>query len=201
MLALAAFLTAFYMFRVVFIAFFGAPAAGHAGEHGHGADHAHDAPAIMTIPLWILAALAMVIGVGFAVSHPRAEFEAPGWITPLAVTVAVAGILLAWLTYQRRAIDAEALARVFGAVRFAAIRRFWLDDLFTGIYGGLVLGISRVVGWIDRYLVDGIVNLFSAWTLWLGDKLRGIQSGLAQDYVYAVVLGVILLMVWNRWGR
>src|SRR4029450_8279325 len=64
MLVLAAFLTAFYMFRVVFIAFLGAPAHADHGAHGapHGG-HAHDAPAIMTVPLWVLAALAMVIGI------------------------------------------------------------------------------------------------------------------------------------------
>ncbi len=155
----------------------------------------------MTIPLWILAAMAMAMGIGFAVAHPKAEFEAPGWITPFAVAVAVGGIVLAWLTYQRRAVDPDTLARAFGVIRYAALRRFWLDDVFTAIYARVVLGFARLIGWIDRYLVDGIVNLFSAWTLWFGDKLRGIQSGLAQDYVYAVALGVLLLMVWNRWGR
>src|SRR6266508_1067762 len=73
MLALAAFLTAFYMFRVVFIAFFGAPAHAVAG-HGHAGGHVHDAPAVMTVPLWILAGLAMALGIGFAITHPRAEF-------------------------------------------------------------------------------------------------------------------------------
>src|SRR5713226_4498139 len=67
MLLLGAFLTAFYMFRVVFVAFMGAPAGSAAhgsGPAGHDAAHAHDAPAIMTVPLWILALLAMVIGIG-----------------------------------------------------------------------------------------------------------------------------------------
>src|SRR5437773_440542 len=91
MLALAAFLTAFYMFRVVFIAFFNAPA--HAGPgHGHATAHAHDAPAVMTIPLWSLPGPAMPSGAAFAVSHPPVEVAAPGWITPLAVVVAVAAI-------------------------------------------------------------------------------------------------------------
>src|SRR5215467_7622134 len=59
MLLLGAFLTAFYMFRVVFIALFGTPAASHgAGDH-----HAHDAPPFMALPLWILAALAVGIGI------------------------------------------------------------------------------------------------------------------------------------------
>jgi NADH-quinone oxidoreductase subunit L len=200
MLALAAFLTAFYMFRVVFIAFFGAPAHA-APAHGHAGGHAHDAPAIMTLPLWTLAALAMAIGVGFTVVHPEAEFEAPPWLTPLAVGVAVAGIALAWLTYQRRVVDAERLSNAFGVIRDAALQRYWLDDLYSGVYRDVVLGFSRIIGWIDRYLVDGLVNLFSAWTLRLGDRLRGIQSGLPQDYVYAVALGTLLLIAWSRWPR
>jgi NADH-quinone oxidoreductase subunit L len=196
MLVLAAFLTAFYMFRVVFIAFFGAPA-----DHGHAGAHAHDAPALMTIPLWILALLSIGLGIGFAFEHPQAEFEAPGWITPLAVIVAVAGIVLAWLTYQRRVVDAQRLADAFAPIRYAAMRRFWLDDLFTWVYGRAILGFSRIIGWIDRYLVDGIVNVLSAWTLRFGDELRGIQSGMAQDYVYAVAIGVLLLVVWSQWPR
>jgi NADH-quinone oxidoreductase subunit L len=197
MLVLAAFLTAFYMFRVVFIAFFGTPARG-LGDHGHGDHHAHDAPAVMTIPLWILAALAMGIGVGFAVAHPALEFESPGWLTLLAVGVALAGIALAWLTYQRRAIDATKLAQAFAPIRDAALERFWLDELFALLYRYAVLRFSRLVGWIDRYLVDGIVNVLSAWTLSFGDRLRGIQSGVPQDYVYGVALGVLLLILWSQ---
>jgi NADH-quinone oxidoreductase subunit L len=115
--------------------------------------------------------------------------------------VAVAGIALAWLTYQRRVVDAERLSNAFGVIRDAALQRFWLDDLFTGVYRDVVLGFSRIIGWIDRYLVDGLVNLLSAWTLRLGDRLRGIQSGLPQDYVYAVALGTLLLIAWSHWPK
>jgi NADH-quinone oxidoreductase subunit L len=197
MLVLAAFLTAFYMFRVVFIAFFGTPAHA-AGDHGPGDHHAHDAPAVMTIPLWILAALAMGLGVGFALAHPAMEFESPGWLTLLAVGVALTGIALAWLTYQRRAIDAAKLAQAFALIRDAAVERFWLDELFESIYRYAVLGFSRIVGWIDRYLVDGVVNVLSAWTLSFGDRLRRIQTGVPQDYVYGVALGVLLLILWSQ---
>jgi NADH-quinone oxidoreductase subunit L len=115
--------------------------------------------------------------------------------------VAVAGIILAWLTYQRRAVDAQKLSDAFALIRDAALRRYWLDDLFAGVYRGIILGFSRIVGWIDRYLVDGIVNVLSAWTLSFGDRLRGIQSGLPQDYVYAVAIGVLLVIVWSQWPR
>jgi NADH-quinone oxidoreductase subunit L len=197
MLVAAAFLTAFYMFRVVFLAFWG---PGHGGDHAHGR-HLHDAPAVMSAPLWLLAALSVAIGIFFVRHHPEPEFTAPAWLTPLAVAVAVGGIALAWLTYQARVISADVLARLFAPIRRAALARFWLDDLFEGIYRGILLGLSTVVGWVDRYIVDGIVNLFSAWTLIWGDHLRRMQSGLPQDYVYGVAVGLLLLLIWVQWPR
>jgi NADH-quinone oxidoreductase subunit L len=197
MLVLAAFLTAFYMFRVVFITFLGGPAAAR----GHGEAHAHDAPVIMALPLWILAALAMGIGIWFSVSHPEAGFAPPGWLTPLAIAVAVAGIVLAWLVYGLRAISADRLFASFAWIGEAAVERFWLDDLFALVYRRVILGVSRATGWVDRYIVDGILNALSAWTLTAGDRLRRIQTGQAQDYVYGIALGVLLLMVWMRWPK
>jgi NADH-quinone oxidoreductase subunit L len=141
----------------------------------------------------------MAIGIGFAVKHPEAEFVAPGWITPLAIVLALAGITLAWLTYQRRAIDADRLSGAVALVRDAAENRFYLDDAFLWIYRWGFLAFSRIVGWVDRYVVDGVLNVLSAWTLDAGDRLRRIQSGQPQDYIYGVALGVLLLLVWFHW--
>ena len=212
MLLIVAFLTAFYMFRVVFLTFFGtpAPAAAHGdgavgatqGGHDAGHDspgaHVHDPPASMAIPLWILAALSMIVGIYFTFVHPETEFESPGWLTPVAVGAAAAGILLAWLTYQRRTIEAATLATTFSPIRRAALARFWLDDLYEGALAAGLLVFSRAVGWIDRYLVDGVLNWLSAWTLTAGDDVRQIQTGRVQDYVYGVAVGLLVLLLWLR---
>ena len=212
MLMAVAFLTAFYMFRVVFLAFFGPPhppAATHTGGVAHRLPHdvavidgvhAHDPPATMLLPLWTLALLSMVVGVYFTFVHPEQEFVPPGWLMSAAIGVAVAGILLAWLTYQRKAIDAEQLATLFGPIRRAALARFWIDDLYVAIYRGGLLGFSTAVGWVDRYFVDGVLNAVSAWTVEAGDNLRTIQTGRAQDYVYGVAVGVLALLIWMRWA-
>jgi NADH-quinone oxidoreductase subunit L len=200
MLLLGAFLTAFYMFRVVFVTFAGVPAALPAGHRSDGS-HVHDAPPFMALPLWILAVMCVGIGILFAAWHPAAEFEMLGWVTPAAIAVSLGGIALAYLVYERRAISADALAKPFAPIRAAALRRFWIDDAFAFVYRRLMLSLSWLVGWVDRYLVDGLVNLFSAWTLSAGGGLRRIQSGRAQDYVYGIALGVLLLMVWIRWPR
>src|SRR6185295_8319402 len=139
LLMLVAFLTAFYMFRVVFLAFFATPApvaavahAAHAsaagtparvahahmhneavveGAHVNEAPHAHEPPATMLLPLWVLALLTMAVGIyttfglGTLVAPEGAEHAAPGWLTPSAVAAGLAGIALAWLTYQTRTIN------------------------------------------------------------------------------------------------
>jgi len=223
LLMVVAFLTAFYMFRVVFLAFYATPAAaGHyvnAGAavgathaspaHGHDVSHApHDPPAVMMLPLWILALLSLGVGIySTLTSHflqfpaeAGAEHAAPGWLTPAAVGVAIAGIGLAWLVYQRRTIDAGKLAAVFGPIRTAALHKFWIDDFYEGILALALLAFSRIVGWLDRYLVDGVLNVVSAWTVSAGNLLRTVQTGRAQDYVYGVAVGLLILLLWIRWA-
>ena len=193
MLALTAFLTAFYMFRVVFTAFFGrTPAAGHA----------HEPPWAMRGPLWLLAALTVLLGLRFAAGG--GEAHGPGWLAPLSVGLALAGIALAWTMYQRGALDPRRVAAAFplSVLDALARRRYGLDALYDGHYRGFVLALSRLIGWIDRYLVDGVLNVASAWTLRGGDALRRIQSGVPQDYVFGVAFGVLFLVVWARlWMR
>jgi NADH-quinone oxidoreductase subunit L len=150
----------------------------------------------MTLPLWILALAAMTIGIGFTLRPPQVEFHPPGWFAPVAIVVALSGIFLAWLTYQRRTISADALATMFAPIRRAALAKFWLDDVYVGIYRSVLLAFSRLVGWIDRYLVDGVLNVVSAWTLDAGDGLRRMQTGKVQDYVFALGFGLLALMVW-----
>jgi NADH-quinone oxidoreductase subunit L len=218
-LLLVAFLTAFYMFRVVFLAFFGTPpaSAGHASAPHHGAlavhvhegheVHAHDPVMTMRLPLWLLALLSMVVGIYTMLVGPfvhagagERAIASPGWLTPAAVGVALAGIALAWLTYQRRAIDAERLAGLFGPIRHAALRRFWVDDAFEGAFTLLQVGFARTVGWVDRYFVDGVLNVVSAWTVGAGDELRSMQTGRAQDYIYGLAVGLLVILLWLRWA-
>jgi NADH-quinone oxidoreductase subunit L len=212
-LMFVAFLTAFYMFRVVFLAFFGDQGSGiRDRKHGpaldpqslipdpHAHAHEHDPPLSMLVPLWILALLSMAVGVYFTFVHGEPEFTSPGWLTPAAVGAAVAGIALALLTYQLGTINPASLASLAGPIRRAALAKFWIDDLFEGVFGAATLGFSRLVGWIDRYLVDGVLNVLSAWTVTTGDEMRTIQTGRVQDYVYGLGVGLLVLLLWVRWA-
>ncbi len=191
MLLVTSFLTAFYMFRVVFLAFFGHDQAHH--EHA-------PPPLAMDTVCRVLALITLALGgralYALYVGH-HAE-EGPGWLSWISVTLAGAGIALAWAVYQARAIDPARLAAALAPIDFLARRRYFLDAIFTGVYRIVLLGFSRVVGWVDRYLVDGLLNALSAGALRAGDLLRRIQTGHAQDYVYGVALGVLLLLVWAQ---
>ena len=191
-LAITAFLTAFYMFRVVFITFFG---------HGHPhAGHPHDPPWLMRGPLWLLAILTVAIGLRFVVGG-TGEHHAPAWLAVVSLALAGGGIVLAWAMYQTRSGRVELVRRPLAAIDFLARRRYFLDAIYLAIYRGVMLGFARLVGWVDRYLVDGLLNVASAWSLRAGDALRRLQTGQAQDYVYGVAFGVLLLLVWAQWWR
>ncbi len=191
MLAVTAFLTAFYMFRVIFLAFFG---------RGHAAGHPHDPPALMSVPLWILLVLTVVTGVQLLVT-PADGHHGPAWLMPLSIALAVGGIALAWLTYQRGVVDPARLSRALAPIDYMARHHYGIDALAGGLYRACLLGFSRLIGWIDRYFVDGVLNVLSAWCLRAGDALRRIQTGRAQDYVYGVAFGVLLVIVWVQWWR
>jgi NADH-quinone oxidoreductase subunit L len=193
MLALTAFLTAFYMFRVVFLAFF---VRGHGEPPVH-----HHVPEFMSAVCWALAALSVGKGLQLAwlaISGAR-HAGTPAWLAPVSLALALAGFLLAWAMYQRGALDPARVAAALRPLDWMARHRYGLDALFAGLYRGVLLALSRLVGWIDRYIVDGILNVVSAWTLRAGDRLRRLQSGLPQDYVYGVALGALLLFVLAQW--
>ena len=203
LLSVTVFLTAFYMFRAVFLTFFGARAAG---------GHPQDPPGVMMSPLWVLALLSIAgtalgsaalgqtfpefLGAGRGATLPHG----PGWLTPFSVGLALAGLGLAWLVYQRGTLSATELTRALGPLPGWAAKGYGLDALYVTLYRGVVLALGRLVGWIDRYLVDGLVNVFSAWTLRAGADLRQLQTGRAQDYLYGVTAGLLLVLVlWRLW--
>jgi NADH-quinone oxidoreductase subunit L len=204
LLSVTVFLTAVYMFRAVFLKFFGARAAG---------GHPHDPPGVMMSPLWLLAVLSVAgtaLG-GAMLGQTFPEFlgrgrgatlpHGPGWLTPFSVGLALAGLLLAWLVYQRRTVSAAALTRPLGPLPAWAARGYGLDGLYEVLYRGAVLALARLVGWIDRYLVDGLVNVASAVTLRAGSDLRRLQTGRAQDYLYGVTAGLLLVLaLWRLWA-
>jgi NADH-quinone oxidoreductase subunit L len=190
LLMAAAFLTALYMGRVLFLAFFGQtnPRARKAHEHGFS----------MGAPLALLSLLAVVagwFGGGFAQLYGVPYTFHLSAIGLAASALAVAGFALAWLIYQKRAVSTESFAFLAPVGRLA--RSAALDRAYETVYRRGMLVFAAVVGWVDRYVVDGLMNL-SAWlTIVAGERLRRVQTGNVQDYVYAVAAGVVVLATWG----
>jgi NADH-quinone oxidoreductase subunit L len=185
-------MTAFYVGRAFFLATMGARAA---------AGHPHDPPAAMSAPLVILAVLAAVAGIAAPWIPGLSEPAHAGRLVPAAGTAAaLAGLALAWAGYQRRLYDPGAVARAAGPVTTLLARRWYVDDLVEAAYRLVYLRVSAVIGWFDRYIVDGLVNA-ATWGTWeIAGRLTRIQTGRVQDALYAVAAGLVLL-AWLAWAR
>jgi len=217
-------LTAFYMFRLVSMTFFG---KARGGDHGHG-EHAHESPATMMVPLWILAALSVVAGLvgvpaalggsdrigrflGASIAHPEIHEMSHGLeigLMLLSLGVAVTGLAWAWRWYGKADGPAEAVspqAHAFyekaGALGRLVANKWNVDE---GIEA-LVLSPFRKIGtflWrgFDALFIDGIANASAFLVELAGDLLRFFTTGHVRNYALAFTLGVVvfLVYVWVR---
>ncbi|MEE8173700.1 MAG: NADH-quinone oxidoreductase subunit L [Dehalococcoidia bacterium] len=206
------FMTAFYMFRAVFLTFGGKYRGKEAGgehEEGHGS-HLHESPLVMVAPMVLLAILAVVsgwfnfIGDGFAGflalgKHP----EEVGFISALAhplpwvsMILAGLGIYLAYAMYSAKRLSAEAVGRRFAPLYKLFSRKYWFDELYERVIvsrvlvGGLFSGLSL----FDTYAVDGVVNGVADGTVAASRAVRRVQTGQLQVYGLATFVGILLIM-------
>lgn len=165
-----AFLTAFYMSRLCFLAFFGKPHEihDHHDEHGWHDEHkVHESPAVMTVPLGILAIGAVFAGFwGSPLTHHAFTFflhPESGEIKPDymvmagSIIVAVSGIFAGYMIYVKKVISPANLA-VFKPVTNILINKYWFDEIYHFIFVKPCIGLSRAFAWFDLKVVDGIVN-------------------------------------------
>jgi NADH-quinone oxidoreductase subunit L len=188
-----AFLTAFYMGRVVFVAFFGKPS-------GPKAEHAHESELSMLGPLVVLAALTLVGGkftADFAKLHGEAYHFHMGGAPALAAVLGLSGIAMAYFVYGRgaRATAPAAVAFVDGIAKTRIVNR-----VYETLFHNVALVVSDALAWIDRYVVDGLINILGYGALEAGRRARPVQTGLAPDYVLAAVLGAVGLAAWAVWS-
>ena len=181
----AAFLTAFYMGRVFFLVFL--------GKRSEKAEHAHEGGWEMRLPLVLLAIPALLggyFGAHFA-GMWHLDYE-PEWnLQAFAPSlVPILGFVAAWSMYGRgEARPAPAmLAPIARLARSGA-----LDHFYEGVYRVLGLKLAAAVGFFDRYIVDGLINLAGYLTLTGGQRVRRLQSGNVRDYVFVVAFAIFAL--------
>jgi NADH-quinone oxidoreductase subunit L len=177
-------MTALYMGRVLLRAFFGEPSKK--------AEHAHESGGSMTGPLIVLAIPSLLAGYAGAqlAGVTGAHYELHVGATPiLASLLGLAGLGLAYVLHRRGGEEPAVIATIARIAKTSAVNRVYEAAFHHGF-----TPTSRALGWVDRYLVDGVINAIGERTLRAGAVLRRVQTGDAQDYVLAVVAGVIALI-------
>jgi NADH-quinone oxidoreductase subunit L len=187
-------LTAFYMFRLYFSVFWGRQAHDAAGHHG-------EAPLTMKIPLVILAAGAIFAGfVPFSrwvtYDGKPAAAHGIGVFAIAPVVLALLGIMLAGYLYRKESDRPEKAAGALGGLYRFAYNKFYIDEVYSFITKKIIFNfIGRPAAWIDRNIVDGLMNLLAAVTAWISARIKGFQSGKVQDYALYFFAGIAALAV------
>jgi NADH-quinone oxidoreductase subunit L len=190
-------MTAFYVFRSIFLAFFGK----FRGDL-HTWEHAHESPPSMWIPLAILAVLSLVGGF-LNVPHfleplfPAAHEVHDPMLVFIASAAGIIGILLAWFMYVvKPALPDEIAVRFSGAYRLL-YNKYFVDEVYDATVVEPTVHGSSAILWrgFDAGLIDGIVNGIGRRSRGVGGVLRRWQSGNIRSYAAWVVLGSIVVIV------
>src|SRR5438552_5215671 len=178
-----AFLTAFYVIRMLVIVFFGNPRSDSARE-------GRESPPVMTMPLIVLAILATLGGFTFFARDflkLPTEKEAAVFVTALAIIALILGVGLAFVLYRGRATE---------PVKVELLRRkFYFDEFYGWLICWTQELLARVAAFVDRWIIDaGAVGGGSRGTWGVGALLRLLQVGNLQGYAFLFGLGVVALI-------
>jgi NADH-quinone oxidoreductase subunit L len=181
-----------------------APAAAHVGP-----GKAHESPALMTMPLTILAVFAVIVGgflgptgvfLGFV---GRTQFfpgvtEPPHENVPMMIIsslIAIGGIIVAWLMYVKMP---DLPGKVAGAMQGAyqmSLNKFHFDELYAAFILGPLAVLTHLIRVVDIYIVDGLVDLCGQIPAMIGRLFRPVQNGLVQFYALAMMLGLTVFII------
>jgi NADH-quinone oxidoreductase subunit L len=203
---LAAFLTAYYTFRMVFLIVRPNPASGLPDEpvDPHAPPgHPHEPGWVMRAPIVVLTVLTIVGGFLGAAIHGLTSNVGPAHGTPSdhefsllpgiagilpALAVAFAGVALAWMEFGRRGALQRGLAeRHRGLARFFG-NGWYVDHAYGLVFARLVAAISRVSAGVERRVLDASGDGVGRGTLWSGVGMTKLQGGRVQGYVALAVL-------------
>lgn len=198
---LVAFMTAFYMFRLIFVAFFGKKRSNY---------HAHESGWVMTLPLVILAVLSVVAGFanspwfyntfgqsfGTFVYFEEAEIPHVNMaVAGISTVVALAGIFTAWLIYIKKVVNTEALAKKWNGLYKLLYNKFYIDNLYQWAFDSLMMAGGRVFDWIDHKVIDGLFDGFARLLGLTGKKARVSQTGYLQSYALVIFTAVVIIVI------
>ncbi len=216
--AVAAVMTSFYMFRSVFMTFYGKSRVEPDVAH-----HLHESPPLMTVPLMILAFLSLVGGfVGIPViegaqrfanflspvfapakaiiehgAHHVGHHSVTAEIILMAVSLAIAilGLLVARYMYITSPETPGRIVERFSGLYRLVFNKYWIDELYDFLFVNSIVEFSRFL-WkkFDEAVIDGIVNGVAAVVRTFGSVLRLLQTGLVKDYALSVLVGAMVVI-------
>jgi NADH-quinone oxidoreductase subunit L len=207
--AVTAALTAFYMFRLLFLTFTGELRASHDVAH-----HVHESPATMTIPLVVLAVLSLVGGwVGLpegwlwgpaferflapVTGHPHVVEHAAGVDTALMLITTIlvaAGATLAYVFYVRLPGLPMILAWRLKPVYDLLSGKYWIDELYAAVFVRPYVWLSNAAWLADQQVIDGTVNGVATAVVANGQLWRYVQDGNVQHYALVFLGGAVALV-------
>ena len=211
-----AFMTAFYMFRVIFLTFHGEYKGGEPVDHNdpnshfHGDPaHPHESPWVMTIPLILLAIPAIGAGwlningafghfIEHALPNPAAEGSIFKWnIAIISTVLAVAGIFVAYAIYYKEWVASKAIRATFAPLAIIFEHKYYLDWLYEDFFAKRLFqnGWNRLMEMNDKYVIDGVANGSAQLVRQLSLRARVLQNGELQTYGLGIAAGVIILVV------
>jgi len=203
-------LTAFYMFRLYFLAFEGKPRYDE--EHVHP----HESPTTMTIPLIVLAIPSLVIGallgwppdagaihtfLGKTIQSTIVE-EAHGAVSTstswtfgiISSLVALGGILLAYTMYLRLTPNPYKLGDRFHWLWSFLWHKWYFDEVYHAVFVQGTLALAMAAWAFDRHVVDGAVNGVATVISRSSGRLRRVQTGFVANYALVIALGAVLIV-------
>ncbi|HEX7065714.1 MAG TPA: NADH-quinone oxidoreductase subunit L [Bacillales bacterium] len=199
---IAAFFTAFYMFRLFFLIF--------QGEARHEEKDVYESPGSMLVPMIVLGVCAVLGGYvntawfgtfladWFGSSTNSLGIDESGGspgVTIIATVVVLGGIYLAWLIYGKRAISREWLSGRVPWVHKVLYRKYYVDEGYHHTIVWFTSGFSRFLGFFDRFFVNGLVELSAVLVRAVGGMVRRLQSGQVQTYGTVVLIGFVVVIL------
>ncbi|HMS65423.1 MAG TPA: NADH-quinone oxidoreductase subunit L [Ignavibacteria bacterium] len=185
-------LTAFYMFRLYFVVFW--------NNDNNYSDKPHESPAVMLLPLIILAVASVFTGFipfsQFVTSDEIPFATHVHWNIALpAIGVAFAGIITAFVFYKKESALPQNISDSLGGFYRTVYRKFYIDEIYIFITKKVIFNlISAPIAWFDRHVIDNTMNGIARVTNFVSEEIKGFQSGQLQQYAYVMVSGMIIIV-------
>lgn len=196
---IAAFCTAFYMFRLFFLVF-----TGESKVKGH----VHESPKTMTIPMLVLGVLAVIAGymntpwfgaflhdfLAQDAAHVGEVVHGPAWIMIVATAVSMLGILLAYVMYKKQAVQRDWFTSYIPMTYSAVKNKFYIDELYRVTFVALTSGISKVCKYIELYVVEGVAKVVTSIVTGVSSIGSKTQNGQVQMAGAVAFIGLTILL-------